>query len=333
MSNQRKTSATHVGLVFCCLLLLAACQQTTHTVTRGFYFWKTNVTLAPKEHEALQNLKCKLLYVKCFDVVWNATTGKPQPVALARFTEQLLPAVQLVPVVFITNETLQQLTDAGADSLANNINRLLVSLWQENALPAVEEIQLDCDWTATTRPRYFQLLQTLQSQSFFRQKTISATIRLHQIKYMAQTGVPPVSKGLLMCYNMGNLVQPDTKNSIVDVDVMAQYTAALNRYPLHLDIGLPIFDWWVWFRGQAYQGLLHTDALPAPYGYAKTTTFNADTTINGFTFMAGDWLRHETATPKQLEAGGQALYQAQFFAKDVGTGNHAKPNHQRRCKS
>ncbi|TAD86059.1 MAG: hypothetical protein EAY75_09595 [Bacteroidetes bacterium] len=296
-------------LVATLMLLLLACQRGPQSVVRGFYFWKTQVTLGPTESQAFEALRCKLLYIKCFDVVWNQAAQQPEPVALAHFGNNLPRQAQLVPVVFITNETLQWLSPASIDSLAGNINRLLTSLWQENELPATAEVQIDCDWTAGTKNNYFQLLLALQKLPFFKGKNTSATIRLHQIKYAAQTGVPPVKKGLLMCYNMGNLQQPQTKNSIVDVETMAQYTGNLNQYPLPLDLALPIFDWWVWYRGNHYQGLLHTHALPTPYSRSQKTMFNADTTINDFTFKAGDWLRYETATPAALQAVSQHLMQ------------------------
>src|ERR1019366_1414323 len=116
-----------------------------------------------------------------------------------------------------------------------------------------------CDWTAATRATYFQLLKVARSrlnEAGFASAKISATIRLFQCKYMAKTGVPPVDKGLLMCYNMGNLTHPGTGNSILETTELKKYIASVTTYPLPLDVALPIFDWKVLFHEGSYAGLV-----------------------------------------------------------------------------
>jgi hypothetical protein len=289
------------------LLLVAFGCQNRPAQERAFYHWKTNVLLTEAEEAALRQLGVQYLYVHCFDVVWNADTKRPQPIALARFGPGLPKLFKWIPVVFITNETLAQLSADEAHDLALHIDQLLASLWAENALPEPQEIQLDCDWNASTQPIYFKLLSTLKSRAFFKGKQLSATIRLHQIKYKAATGVPPVDKGLLMAYNMGKLTEIGTKNSIVDTEVLQQYLGQLHSYPLTLDVGLPIFDWWVWFRAGRFAGLIQGDALPPAFKTVHYTKINADTLVNGYTFRAGDVVRYEAAEPATLMACADLL--------------------------
>ncbi|HYH01747.1 MAG TPA: hypothetical protein VEC37_01465, partial [Bacillota bacterium] len=113
-----------------------------------------------------------------------------------------------------------------------------------------------CDWTEQTETKYFNLLSHLK-QKLNRQTILSATIRLHQIKYRNRTGVPPVSRGALMFYNLNHPGTPGVKNAILDLDVGRQYLDHLQEYPLPLDVALPVYSWGVLFQGKNYLGLIN----------------------------------------------------------------------------
>lgn len=224
---------------------------------------------------------------------WNAEQKAPLPVAKSIFRMQPPAGVTITPVVFLTQPPLQRSGKGQLDTLAANMANLLSSQSQNNNLPLSGEVQIDCDWTATTKEAYFYLLEALKRQPFFQKKTLSATIRLHQLKFISQNGVPPVDKGLLMCYNMGNLRHPQTKNSIIEEAELKKYINNLESYSLPLDIALPIFDWYILFEEATYKGLVRDFD---PGGEAKNRAqihFTSDTTINGYTFKKGQWLRHE----------------------------------------
>ncbi len=72
---------------------------------------------------------------------------------------------------------------------------------------------------------------------------LSATIRLHQVKYFETTGVPPVKSGMLMFYNTGDLENPSEENSILNIETAELYLSGLEDYPMQLDIVLPLFSW------------------------------------------------------------------------------------------
>jgi hypothetical protein len=291
----------------CILILLvffAGCAQKNEIeVQRSFYYWKSVYNLSAREKQVVDSLSIQKLYVKFFDVEWNAARSAALPIAQIIFKENPVTNIQLVPVVFITNEAIAKCTDDAIDSLAQNIARLVQETSAVNHLPPSREIQIDCDWTKTTKEKYFRLLRTIHGEEFFKEKTLSATIRLHQLKFLNETGVPPVDKGLIMCYNMGNLRDPGVKNSILETDLLKQYINHLKGYPLATDVALPIFDWWVWFRQNRFKGLVHSYTLPQGFAGRQKIIFEKDTVINGYTFEHNDWLRYEgTESVEIIEA-------------------------------
>ena len=304
-------------LLFLATCILIGCQPPASRPTKinhGFYYWRSSFQLAPAEKNTLNDLAIQQLYVKFFDVEWNQDTKQPQPIATIRFRDSIPATTVITPVVFITNETLQQADTGQVNTLADNINKLLSSIIRNNKLVVSNEVQIDCDWTQSTKEKYFALLQYLKQQPVLQGKTLSATIRLHQLKFINQTGVPPAGKGLLMCYNMGNLRHPETGNSIIETAELDKYIKGLRDYPLHLDIALPLFDWYVWFSKTQYRGLFYPQQLPhLPAG--EKVTFAQDTVINGYAFKAGDWLRYENSPMEVLEAAARRI-QRQLPATD-----------------
>lgn len=293
------------------VLFLAACRQADqpHTITRGFYYWKSNVDLTATEKNTLEKLQVKKLYIKFFDVVWDPTGLRPMPVAKIQMTDSATAwlsnhQVEIIPTVFITNECMQLIDSNNVPALADRLHELMAGI--ANQLPntaSIHEIQLDCDWTASTKNNYFSLLTRLQALPFFQQKEISATIRLYQCKYKQKTGVPPVNRGLLMCYNMGNLKSQHTRNSILEAAELEKYIGNLQDYPLPLDIALPLFDWKVLYQDQVYKGLITglPDSLLQQKGISRKTGSNTftilqDTILNGYPLKKGDNIRQEDAS-------------------------------------
>lgn len=290
----------HFTIIILAVTCLLSC--TTHdepVVHRGFYYWKSRFALDSTEASALKTLRTEKLYLKFFDVGWDELSRQPAPIAKIQFSQKPPSGVSVVPVVFITNETLQQCSADQLAQLALKIPQLLSSQLSNNQLPAPKEIQLDCDWTATTKDKYFLLLQLLKKTDLFKGKILSATIRLHQVKYRNETGVPPADRGLLMCYNMGNLTKPETKNSIIETSVLEQYIGRAKEYPLPLDMALPLFDWWVWFRENEYMGLVYAETLQPTD--SKKWRAPKDTSFNGYNFKAGDWLRYEGSDAAEID--------------------------------
>jgi len=187
-----------------------------------FYHWKQSYSV-PKD--AL----LKPHYIKCIDIGYNGRDVEYRDTIFKTASNS-----RIVPVIYIDNRVLSHV-DAG--QLAQNIYQNIEKLSQ-SAHFTYEKIEVDCDWTPSSREKYFAMLKELKAAS---KKKIEVTIRLHQIKYASKTGVPPADSGMLMYYNMSDFTSIDTKNYILDIDVAKRYHYNFDTYPLALDLALPLY--------------------------------------------------------------------------------------------
>lgn len=168
------------------------------------------------------------LYIKVLDIAYSTK--------LEIVTTNIKEAPKnFIPVVYITNETMK------------NIDYSLISNAIIQGLKKYEftELQIDCDWSDKSQSNYFNLLKDLKEKL---DKTISATIRLHQIKYYTKTGIPPVDYGVLMYYNMSDIADFNTKNSILDNEIAKKYHYNFDSYKLKLKLALPLYSQAIQFR-------------------------------------------------------------------------------------
>ncbi|QEZ88835.1 hypothetical protein ACBT_0951 [Aliarcobacter cibarius] len=187
----------------------------------SYYFWENNYNLEQDTNDKL--------YIKALDIKYS----NKLEIIETNFIKSA--PKDFIPVVFITNKTLQNLDyKVISDQIIN-----LVKKFNFN------EIQIDCDWSDSTKNNYFLLLKELKNNL---NKNISATIRLHQIKYFNKTGVPPVDYGVLMYYNMSSLGDFNTKNYILDNNEAKKYHYNFENYPLKLKLALPLYSQAVQFR-------------------------------------------------------------------------------------
>ncbi|TLS99576.1 hypothetical protein [Aliarcobacter cibarius] len=187
----------------------------------SYYFWENNYNLEQDTNDKL--------YIKVLDIKYS----NKLEIIETNFIKSA--PKDFIPVVFITNKTLQNLDyKVISDQIIN-----LVKKFNFN------EIQIDCDWSDSTKNNYFLLLKELKNNL---NKNISATIRLHQIKYFNKTGVPPVDYGVLMYYNMSSLGDFNTKNYILDNNEAKKYHYNFENYPLKLKLALPLYSQAVQFR-------------------------------------------------------------------------------------
>lgn len=228
----KKIAWTLVLLLFSCNSVENAHQSVTKNLS--FYHWKNESNLSPIENDYLEKLSVDELYFRFFDIDVNEQ-NQAHPISVIRELDQGFKDFRIVPVVFITNKTFKN--RSSVDDLVMKVHELLDQMYQHhfNRLPT--KIQIDCDWTASTKDKYFLFLAKLKE--YYR---VSVTIRLHQIKYANKTGVPPADEGTLMAYNMGDLKEVES-NSVFSIDVLKRYIAKDASYPLDLDIALPLFSW------------------------------------------------------------------------------------------
>lgn len=228
-------------------LLITACNEQYKPVI-SFYYWKTVFKLTPIEQEVLEHNQVKKIYVRYFDIEWNPKTKQAFPESAIRFEEKL-SGFEIVPVVYIQNNVFKN-NEVDVLDLAQKTNDFIGQINTKNQI-ACKEIQIDCDWTLSTKDNYLKFIQHFKKLSG---KKLSATIRLHQVKYFQKTKIPNVDNGVLMFYNMGKIA-PDSLHSIYDRNIAQRYLSSLKNYPLRLNIALPIYSWGIHIRDEKVMGL------------------------------------------------------------------------------
>lgn len=295
------------------MVMLSSCNEKKEPrkIERSFYYWKSVLQLSAFEKQRLDSLKVKTIYLKFFDVDWSEAMKAPVPVAKIQVSgEELQGGYSIIPTVFITNTCIEKIDSSQTTMLAGKIMQLVKNLIAETAYDSIPEVQIDCDWTASTREKYFSLLRKIKRLK--PNATLSATIRLHQVKYMVKTGVPPVDRGLLMCYNMGNLKDPATKNSILETAELKKYIGNLSKYPLPLDIGLPLFEWKVLYRDNMFKGLIQDlpeESLRSDFTSRAHNRYLLlkDTLLQGYYLHKGDMIRNERSNLSEVLAAAKLV--------------------------
>lgn len=236
------------------LVLTAGCRHQNKPLS--FYYWKTQFTLNDYERSVLKEHDVKSLYVRYFDVDINPGDGQPIPVSPIK-PDSSIKSYRVIPVIFLRNRTFEHLAPDSITNLAINVVAL-VNLINMSQGIRTEQIQFDCDWTERTRDKFFQFIKEYRIQS---NQIISATIRLHQVKYKEITGIPPVDYGVLMYYNMG-AISGDNNNSIYERSIADKYNSYIKSYPLPLDVALPVFSWGLAIRDGKVVELLNKINFP-----------------------------------------------------------------------
>lgn len=220
------------------LILLTSCsKKIEHPYT--FYYWKTKLSLELNEKKVLSEATTPYLYTRFFDI--DKANGRFQPLAVITKDKSFQTDKQIVPTVFITNQTFVNISADEIEFLAAHVQGLIEKKINQYHLRVNQEIQIDCDWTAGTRNDYFTFLKELKKISG---KEINCTLRLHQVKDKVQMGIPPVEKVYLMCYSTSSPLETSDKNSILDVNILKSYLTKLENYPIKkIDVALPIYSW------------------------------------------------------------------------------------------
>ncbi len=291
-------------------LFFSSCRK-PRTVETSFYYWKTVYKTNKSEQSYLQHFKVKKLYVRIMDVGIDSVQQIPAPVSPIIFNDKLPESVEIVPVVFLENSMVKDLTEARMQRLSENIAHFVTAKVEQSGKYTFNELQIDCDWTASTRENYFSLLKQLVYEPELKGKIISATLRLHQLKNQAGSGSPPVKRVMLMCYNMGNLRKYGNQNSILDVAELKRYANRnINSYPMPVDIGLPLFSWPVVFRDKNYLGIskrIRIDDLhnKKQFIFTGNNIYKAVSDLTEYGLLKGDEVRWEdVSTPKLTETAG-----------------------------
>ncbi|MCT4613931.1 MAG: hypothetical protein N4A49_03535 [Marinifilaceae bacterium] len=232
-------------IYFLILLLSISCKKKKEA-NISFYNWKQKAEISQEKIDFLDSLDVKESFVRFFDIDIKEDIYNFRPKSVVEI-DTSFRNLNINPCIYITNRSLYHLKTTDIPQLATNIIEKIYRIKKKYNLKKIKQVQIDCDWSLKTRYSYFKLLKEIKSQ--LKPNTIlSATIRLHQIKYPKKTGIPPVDKGALMVYNMGDIHNINSKNSIFDINILKRYIGNLDKYKLKLDIAFPIFSWAVVYR-------------------------------------------------------------------------------------
>ncbi|MEN2415756.1 hypothetical protein [Flavobacterium mesophilum] len=259
------------------------------------------------EKEVLKDNNVHKLYIRYFDIGLHPEKKIPFPISPIHFEENI-QRFEVVPVVFIQNKVMLE-PNLDVEDLAKKTIHLIDEISSKNKITCAQ-IQIDCDWTLKSKEHYLEFIEQIKKLS---QKKLSATIRLHQVKYFKKTKIPNVDSGVLMFYNMGSIA-PDSLNSIYSKEISKKYLKSLKRYPLHLDYALPIYSWAIHIRDKKVLGLrskLNFTALEKDKNFQKITPIffkvRQSNYKNGVYYEENDLLKVEAISPKDLKEMAEDL--------------------------
>lgn len=236
------------GVLLLTLLLMTACHE--QQKERGMYYWSTVFRMDPAKQTFLKEHQINRLYVRYFDVVVDEQ-DRVMPNATISFKDSVPQGVEVIPTVFIVNNCMKH--DIG--DLPKKLLRRILQMNETHHIGKVHEIQIDCDWTPSTRKTFFHFMETLRSMAKEEGISLSSTIRLHQLSQKA----PPADRGVLMMYNTGDFTKLSCEHPILDMRDVKPFLPALKKYSLPLSAAYPLYRWRIVFRNGRYVGILHTD--------------------------------------------------------------------------
>lgn len=264
------------------LLLLAGCTTPSKKeTTRSMYYWSTTFHITPRQQHFLQSHHITRLYVRYFDVV-TGKEGIPMPNATISFVSPRPKGIEIIPTIFITNDCMKQ----SINDLPEKILKRIVQMNDTHDIGNVHEIQIDCDWTLSTRTRYFDFLNKLHQLAQAKGIRLSTTVRLHQLSQP----IPPADHGVLMVYNTGDFTKLEEHKPILNADSVASYVRHCGSYQLPLSAAYPIYSWRILFRNGRYIGIMHADddlpVIPGDSIALRQPTFDE---IESAKAMIGKW--------------------------------------------
>lgn len=258
INRKRSFAISALLLASLLIVMLAGCRgkESTAQPRRSVYCWQT--TFSPNDSAVAAFIRHKHvthIYLRYFDVVM--TNGTPMSNASVSVVGRVPKGVTVTPAVYITNDCMKAIgqSHTGAKDLAEKILQRVGQMTSALQLGPINELQIDCDWTVTTRRTYFDFLSALRDLAHKQRLQLSTTIRFHQLTQP----VPPADRGVLMAYNTGDVRDINNRHPILNIADVKPYLHNLATYQLPLSTAYPIFSWRVLFRGGHFVGILHSD--------------------------------------------------------------------------
>ncbi len=313
----------------CVFIVFVSCKKElskVEKVTTAFYYWKTkNWTLKKEEKTIIKKSSVEKLYVKFFEIAndeiqGNIPVSKNKIRIKGPYNPSKNPQTNIVPCVYIRNEVFKKSSKKELDELAENIHYLVEKKKKENfrKRKVINEIQIDCDWTLSTKDNYFYFLEKIKESS---KKEISCTLRLYPYKYPEKMGVPPVDKAMLMCYNLINPSTNKEKNSILDIEELKKYLIKGEKYPKHLDVALPLYSWMQVFQNNEFTKVIYKDfneikkvTKPIKPLWLEVTK---DTTAADTYLRIGDKIKYDEITLETIKKAIEIIKENVYLDKEI----------------
>lgn len=272
------------------------------------FYWRTTFSIDKTERARLDDLGVSTLYVRYLDVDgYRLESAFPQQ-PIQTGNELRIRGLSIVPTVYIVPEVLSRDNDSShLRSLAQKLVRYMLevdtAIYVAAGIPPrshFDRVLLDYDWTPNTRKVFFRLLRIVQE--LLPTTSVESTIRLWQYHNPSLAGVPPVKRGILMCYNMEPYSDPWTTNAVASIERFKQFVTpkAAESYPVALDIAYPIFRQSVHLTGgddRWYSSrIIHTNLSVGRH------VFLSDTMIDNEHIDSLDVIRVDGGTPDVLNA-------------------------------
>jgi hypothetical protein len=295
---------TRISLFFLLICFLHSCKRAEPEIS--FYHWRSNYIADDRSEQLIRELKVKKIVVHTFDVDWSQERNMPELKARLKTESKFPQGVEIVPIVYLTRRVM-----------ANADPNMLLSLIIEQSEKCLgiarnqwKSFHWDCDWNAETREPFFRFL-SLASKVLPTTEQVS-TLRLSQIKYASKSGIPPVNRGVLMLYNVGEFRQYSEMNSILNYTSVEPYLSSIGGYPLPLDLALPVFQWGIHYRLGEVQGIISEPELESLLSDSMwksqgDTLFQARSGFfqSGRYFKSGDVVKLESTSPIDCKSAAE----------------------------
>lgn len=251
-------------ILFCIVASLVACNRGGGDIDNpvpSVYYWRTVFRLDSVEANFLQQHGVKRIYMRYFDVVVRGDEVLPN--ATIKLSQPMPQGVEIVPTIFIVENCLKHNVEGLAQKLVDRV----LKMNETNDIAGVKELQVDCDWTASTQEKYFELLAQLRALLKEHGMRLSVTIRLHQLA----VATPPADYGVLMMYNTGNLREKSDRNPILDYRDAYPYLKYLRSYDLPLAAAWPCYSWNLLYNDNQFKAILYDVDLSDSTIYREVT--------------------------------------------------------------
>ncbi|MEL6842770.1 MAG: hypothetical protein AAFP02_06100, partial [Bacteroidota bacterium] len=222
-------------------------------VSSVFYQWETQPDWSSATQAYLDTLASEQLYLRFFDVEWDDSRKRMVPVNSLRASLGDWNGREVVPVIYLSENVLPVLDEERTSDLAelslDRIRRIA------EPLPQIPQIQIDCNWSASTAEAYFGFLEELLERLGESGPSLSVCVYPHHIVGRDSLGTPPVQRARLMLMEIDDPVAVEANGSLFGAHIREAVSEA-DDYDIPLDVGLPIGSWGVVLRNEKAVALL-----------------------------------------------------------------------------